>query len=215
MFPQQGKYGRALFAREQALHIAEAGLEYYKWWLGHNQNGANLTSPTTANYTVNDPEGGAPLGSAEITATPALQCGAVQWIDLESKGTASSSPNFPRTLLARYMQPSVAEYSNIFNTDIWYADTEATVGRVHSNGGIHMDGSNNADVTSKKSTWTCTYTNGCDPSALQNRGYLVPGSGSALWQYPASEINFANMAVNFATLNPTQRQMESILILPM
>src|SRR3989338_2091155 len=74
----QGKYGRALFAREQALHIAEAGLEYYKWWLGRNQNGANLTAPVTVDYTVNDPEGGTALGSATITATPALQCGAVQ-----------------------------------------------------------------------------------------------------------------------------------------
>src|SRR3989338_7808057 len=80
---EQGKYGRALFAREQALHISEAGLEYYKWRLSHSTStelttGAALVSPYT--YTVNDPEGGT-LGTAMITATPALQCGAVQWID--------------------------------------------------------------------------------------------------------------------------------------
>ena len=205
---QQGKYGRALFAREQALHIAEAGLEYYKWWLGHNQNGANLTSPTTANYTVNDPEGGAPLGSAEITATPALQCGAVQWIDLESKGTASSSPNFPRTLLARYMQPSVAEYSNITNSNVWYIASDATVGPVHSNGGIHMDGTYNSNVTSAVSTWNCNADFGCDgngtnpPGGIKNGVFRGDGSSSGLWKWGpgVSNIDFGVIGTTLANL---------------
>src|SRR3989338_7130088 len=64
----QSKYGRGLYAREQALHIAEAGLEYYRWFLSHNPSilvsGAGLVSPY--NYSVTDPEGGT-LGSASVT----------------------------------------------------------------------------------------------------------------------------------------------------
>ncbi|MBV9159140.1 MAG: hypothetical protein JO019_00915, partial [Candidatus Kaiserbacteria bacterium] len=41
---EQAKYGRALYGRLQALHIAEAGLEYYRWFLAHNPN--NLTNGT-------------------------------------------------------------------------------------------------------------------------------------------------------------------------
>src|SRR3990167_8074149 len=63
----QGKYGRALYAREQAVNVAEAGLEYYRWFLAHNPNimatGVGLVSPAT--YVVSDPEGSS-TGSASI-----------------------------------------------------------------------------------------------------------------------------------------------------
>src|SRR3989338_5005434 len=75
----QGKYGRALYAREIALHVAEAGLEYYRWFLAHNPNimvaGAGLVSP--ASYAVDDPEAGA-LGTASVTASLNTSCGVVQ-----------------------------------------------------------------------------------------------------------------------------------------
>ncbi len=73
---EQARYGRALLAREQALHIAEGGLEYYRWFLAHNPgnlaNGTGLPGPYT--YTVDDPEGGT-LGSAALTVTGNSQCG--------------------------------------------------------------------------------------------------------------------------------------------
>src|SRR3989344_5827356 len=57
---EQAKYGRALYGREQALAIAEAGLEYYRWFLAHNPN--NLTNgtgvPGPYTYTVDDPKEG-------------------------------------------------------------------------------------------------------------------------------------------------------------
>src|SRR3989344_4778931 len=87
----QSKYWRALYAREQALHIAEAGLEYYRWFLAHNPSilvdGAGLVSPY--DYTVDDPEGGE-LGETEVTATASLQCNSVQWIDIASRGKSNA-----------------------------------------------------------------------------------------------------------------------------
>ncbi len=93
---EQGKYGRVLYDREQALHSAEAGLEYYRWFLAHNPNdltnGTGQSGPYT--YTVADPEGGS-LGKASISISAATQCGVNQWIDITSVGTSDLSPSFP------------------------------------------------------------------------------------------------------------------------
>lgn len=196
----QGKYGRALYAREVALNVAESGLEHYRWFLAHNPsimtNGTGLVSPST--YSVDDPEGGS-MGDAEVTATASLQCGAVQWVDLESRGVADANPGFPRTLSARYMRPSSAEYSYILNGNVWAGASRTVRGPYHSNGGIRMDAIHNSDVTSSVTTWTCDAGTGC-PST-QN-GIFGAGSNPALWTYPASTITipFSASGVNFTDL---------------
>src|SRR3989338_11182757 len=112
----QARYGRALFAQEQALQIAEAGLEYYRWFLAHNPNdltnGTGLAGPYT--YTVDDPAGGT-LGSASISVAGNSQCGVIQSIDITSEGTSDSNTAFKRTLYGRYMRQSVAAYSYLLN----------------------------------------------------------------------------------------------------
>ncbi|MBI4088178.1 hypothetical protein HY418_02220 [Candidatus Kaiserbacteria bacterium] len=198
---QQSKYGRALFAREQALNIAEAGLEYYKWFLARTptavQTGVGLVSPYT--YTVSDPEGGT-LGSAEVTAASAMQCGKVQWIDLVSKGTANANVGLPRTVAVRYMRPSTAEYSYIVGTDVWAGSNRTIRGPYHSNGGIRMDATHNADVISGVSTWNCTSSYGCNPSQPSAPGVVGTGSNPALWTVGAPPISFPGIAVDFTDL---------------
>jgi len=210
---EQGKYGRALSAREQAIHIAEAGIEYYRWFLAHNpsvlQDGTGLVSPYT--YQVNDPEGGN-LGNATITATTNLQCGVSQWIDIVSEGTADSAPMFPRTLLVRHMRPSVAEYSNMLNSNVWAGADRNITGPYFSNGGIRMDGTNNSDVLSSVSTWSCSSSFGCSPTQSKP-GVWGAGSGSALWQFPVSSFDFSGIATNFSTLK-TKAQTSGIVLDP-
>ncbi len=197
----QGKYGRALYAREVALNVAESGIEYYRWFLAHNpaimDNGAGLVSPYT--YAVNDPEGGS-MGSAQVTATTNLQCGSVQWVDLVSNGKADISPGFPRILSARYMQPSVAEYSYVVNTNVWAGASRNIRGPYHSNGGVRMDAVHNSDVTSAASTWNCTSSYGCSPTQSNAPGVVGVGSNPALWTYPVPTINFAAIGVDFTDL---------------
>lgn len=220
---EQGKYGRALFAREQALNIAEAGLEYYKWWLGRQPSsvlttGVGLVSPYT--YTVNDPEGGT-LGSAVITATPALQCGIVQWIDLESKGTSNASAGFPRTLPARYMKPTVAEYAYLFNSTVWLGSTNVAIGPQHANNGMRMDGWSNSTVSSSVSQVLCDGTSGSlgcngvspNPSSGWKNGVFGLSSTTALWQYPIPTIDFPGMALDFSTLK-SYSQTSGIMMAP-
>ncbi len=197
----QSRYGRALAAREQALHVAEAGLEYYRWFLAHNPSiltaGVGLVSPKT--YTEVDPETGA-VGDATVTATATLQCGAVQWIDLESRGIASADPVFPRTLTARYMRPSVAEYSYVVNTNVWAGSDRNIRGPYHSNGGVRMDGGSNSNVSSSVANWNCTASYGCNPTQGSAPGVVGNGTNPELWKYPATTIDFALIAVNFSDL---------------
>ncbi|HWO07463.1 MAG TPA: hypothetical protein VNM40_02670 [Candidatus Paceibacterota bacterium] len=198
----QGRYGRALYAREQALNIAEAGLEYYRWFLAHNPailvNGNGLVSPYT--HVVNDPESGR-IGEATITATANLACGQVQWVDMTSVGRADISPIFQRTLAARYMRPSVAEYSALLNANVWAGNDRVISGPYFSNGGIRMDGSHNSTVQSSQATWLCDSSFGCSPTQSQN-GVFGSGSNPALWAWAPNvpSFNFAGIATNFATM---------------
>ena len=198
---EQAKYGRALYGREQALAIAEAGLEYYRWFLAHNPgnltNGTGQSGPYT--YTVNDPEG-ATLGSASLTIAGNTSCGVLQSIDITSRGTSNSNVGFPRTLFARHMRPSVGTYSYILNSNVWAGADRAITGQYFSNGGIRMDGTNNSDVSSAVSTWVCDSSYNCIPTQSQAPGVVGSGSGSALWHYPAASIDFAGIATSLTNL---------------
>jgi len=204
----QATYGRALLAREVALNVAESGLEYYRWFLAHNPSimvsGTGLVTPYT--YAVNDPEGSS-VGDAEVSASANTQCGAVQWVDLTSRGVASANPGFPRTLSARYMQPSVAEYSYIVNTNVWAGPDRTIRGLYHSNGGVRMDATHNSDVTSAAATWNCTSSYNCNPAQPNASGVVGGGSNPALWTYPVPTVNFAAISVDFTDLRTkTQTQ---------
>lgn len=209
----QGRYGRALYAREQALNVAEAGLEYYRWFLAHNPsilvNGTGLVSPHT--HEVEDPESGR-IGEAEITATANLACGAVQWVDLTSVGTADSAPQFARTLAARYMRPSVAEYSALLNANVWAGSDRVISGPYYSNGGIRMDGQHNSTVQSSQASWLCDGSFGCSPTQSQN-GVFGTGSSPALWAWApdVSSFNFAGIGTNFSTMR-TYANTQGILL---
>ncbi len=197
----QARYGRALYAREQAIQFAESGIEYYRWFLAHTpgvmQTGAGLESPVT--YVVEDPEG-ARVGDAVITTTLATACGIPQYADISSKGRADQNPQFTRTLSGRYMRPSVAEYSHIVNQNVWAGSDRNITGSYHSNGGVRMDGTNNSDVTSSVATWICNASFGCNPTNNTAPGVFGNGSGSALWSYPVPQVSFEGIGSNFTAL---------------
>src|SRR3989338_2885107 len=198
---EQAKYGRALYGREQALAIAEAGLEYYRWFLAHNPN--DLTNgtggPGPYTYSVSDPEGGE-LGSASLSVTSNSACGIIQSIDITSQGTSNLNLVFKRTLFGRYMRQSVAAYSYLLNSNVWAGPDRNITGPYHSNGGIRMDGTNNSDVSSAVSTWLCDGNYNCSPTQSNAPGVLGSGSGSALWKYPIGSVDFSGMATSLTNL---------------
>ncbi len=192
---QQSISGRGKVAREQALQIAEAGLEYYKWYLAHNPN--QDSEMRTVEY--KDPQSGTRIGEFIINSTANKQCGDIMNRDITVTGKADMDIRFTRTIGARYMNPSVANYSYIFNSGVWMGSGSNTIGPLHSNQGIRMDGAHNTVVSSAVSTWTCDSTFGCSPTQLKP-GVWGEGGTPSLWQYPRNVIDFSQMNIDFADM---------------
>lgn len=185
--------------RAKAFTIAEAGLEYYRWFLAHYPdditNGTGAPGPYTINYA--DPEG-ANAGTFTLDIDGNISCGEVTSIDLSSTGRPTGS-NIARTLTTRYTRPTVAQYSYIVNDTVWAGDDRVINGPYHSNGGIRMDGTTNAPVTSSLANWLCTSTFGCSPN--QNKaGIWGAGPNDDFWSYPTPQVDFAAIAADFSTL---------------
>ena len=186
--------------RAIAFNAAEAGLEYYRWHLAHFptdlENGTGAPGPYA--IPVPDPEGGA-LGTASLSIHANTACGETTSIDITSTGTAAEDASQPQTLIAHYAQPSVAAFSYIVNNSVWAGSDRIINGPYHSNGGVRMDGTANAPVTSSLSSWTCTSSFGCSPNATEP-GVFGSGSNQGLWSYPTPQVDFAGIAADFSSL---------------
>lgn len=191
-------------ARAEAFGIAEAGIEYYKWFLSHFPgnitNGTGQSGPYVIPYS--DPESGT-VGTYTISIAGNNSCGAIQSIDVTSKGVPSDTPNVSSTLLARYAAPSVAAYSYIVGSSVWAGADRIINGPYHSNGGVRMDGTTNATVSSSLSTWNCTSSFGCSPAQPSAPGVVGTGGNQNLWTYPTPQVDFAGIAANFSMLKTT------------
>lgn len=199
----QNRLEDATRVRSEAFSVAEAGLEYYRWHLAHFptdlKNGTGLPGP----YAVAIPDpGGGTAGTATLTIAANTACNQTTSIDITSKGTAADDASQPVTLIARYAEPSVAQYSYIVNDSVWAGPDRVINGPYHSNGGIRMDGTNNAQVTSSLSNWTCTSNFGCSPNASEP-GIFGSGPNSNLWSYPSPQVDFAGIAADFSSLKST------------
>lgn len=190
-------------SKAKGVALAEAGLEYYRWFLAHNPgnltNGTGHAGPYVLSY--DDPEGGV-AGSISLAVTGNTSCGMITSIDIDSTGTANEPSPASKTLHARYAQPTVARYSYVLNSSVWAGPGRVINGPYHSNGGITMDGTANAPVTSSLTTWLCTTSFGC-PSSLTKPGVWGSGPNSNLWSYPKPQVDFTAIASDFSALKTT------------
>lgn len=186
--------------RSKALAMAEAGLEYYRWHLAHFptdlQNGTGQPGPYT--YTYADPEGGA-AGTVTLGIVGNQSCGQITSIDITSTGAPNDGSNTSRTLYARYAQPTVAQYSYILNDNVWAGSDRIINGPYHSNGGIRMDGTGNAPVTSSLTSWACTPSFGCAATTTK-AGVFGAGPNQNLWSWPTPQLDFSGIAADFTAL---------------
>lgn len=188
------------YNKERALNIAEAGLNYYKWFLAHYpndmKNGTGLPGPYVGVYS--DPEGSA-IGEYSLTVSSTTSCGELSSVDITSVGHTYDQPNVGRKVYAKYARPSIAEFAYILNSNVWAGSDRVITGPYHSNGGIRMDGVNNSTVTSGQGTWSCTPAFGCTPTSTQN-GVFGAGPNDDLWSFPSTPINFTGITVDLASM---------------
>jgi len=97
----QSKVVEQRYHLDLASDIAEAGLNYYKWYLAHYPNdvtnGTGLPGPYV--HTYYDPEGGA-IGEFSLNIASTTYCGDIASIDVSSTGSVYGS-TIERTISAR------------------------------------------------------------------------------------------------------------------
>lgn len=194
---------------EQSLQIAEAGLNYYKWFLSHYpediENGTGSPGPYVIPYS--DPEGGV-IGEYSIEVDGNLACGVITSVDIESTGYTSVNPDIKKTVYARYARPNVAEYSHIVNANVWAGPDREIYGPYHSNGFVRMDGTSNSQVTSGSASNYCINVDVCSTSYPPGHSYWtiingVFGSGPNydLWSSPVPPVDFSGVTVDLSEMS--------------
>lgn len=186
--------------RAKSLALAESGLEYYRWRLAHFPNDLQNGTGQPGPYEIPqyDPEGGL-IGTATLDIVSNQSCGIVTSVDITSTGRTNDGSGAKRTIVARYAQPSVAQFSYIINSSVWAGADRIINGPYHANGGIRMDGTANAPVTSSLSSWLCTSDFGCSPNSNRN-GVFGAGPNQGLWNFPQPQVDFAGIAADLPGL---------------
>lgn len=202
---------------QQALNIAEAGINYYLWHLSHNatdyKDGQSIPStpdpvlgygPYIHNYidnnTVNE-------GTYTLWINPASS-GSI--VTVRSLGKANGS-NITRTIQAQIGAPSFASYAVASDSALWFGNTESADGPIHSNQGVRMDGASNADVTSANSTYVPSVQIGgdgashpgvwCSPSVVSPVNCNTRSKSD--WHYPVPSIDFNQITGDLCGMKKT------------
>ena len=192
-----------LKAQESAMNISEAGINYYVWHLAHYPDDLQDSTGTQGPYihNINDPQAGL-IGNYSLDISGNIECNNINSVEIKSTGSTIQFPNEKRTIKAIYSRPSVAQFTYIINDNVWAGSDRIIKGPYHSNGGIRMDGENNALVTSAKETWNCTTSFGCNYPYEIKPGIFGQGIGGeqGLWKFPTEIIDFNAITMDLAQL---------------
>lgn len=178
-------------AKQQAFQIAEAGVNYYRWILAHDpDNYAGLDSDYVDSF-------GDTLGHFTVSITPPSS-GSTS-LTITATGWTERYPNTQRTLEVSYGKPSYAEFAFLTNSNVWFGSAETIHGRLHSNGGIRMDGTVDSLATSIKETYICGQEHGCDDE--EKPGIWGTGQDPLLWDFPVADaIDFDAVTIDLETM---------------
>lgn len=185
---------------ERALHIAESGIEYYRWHLAHYPSDLEDGTATSGPYVhvYDDPEYG-PIGEFSLEVGGEVLCGQVQVVEATSTAWTYKRPDIQRSVSVRIARPTVADYSYIVDSNVWAGASRVIVGPYHSNGVVRMDGDNQSAVTSKITTASCSGTGlgGCSGTI---NGVYGTGSHPEWWRWGQPEIPFTNFDYDFGQM---------------
>jgi hypothetical protein len=199
---------------EQAGEIAEAGLNYYRWYLAHYPGDvtAGTGAPGPYVFTYEDPEDG-PIGEFSLDIASTTFCNQIASIDVTSTGYTFADPDVERTITARYAQPTVADYAYIINSNVWAGSDREIFGPYHSNQGIRMDGTNYSTVTSGLTDWTCTSGFGCSGNPTVDGVFTsTSNANELLFSFPSAPINFTDLTLDLAAIRNSAQNEGGIYI---
>lgn len=141
------KLSKRVLAREQSLQIAEAGIEYSRWYLAHFQTGYTLGNAGQGPYVYTfEDKNGTAIGTYTITVVPPGAGSTL--VKITSKGATYVDPTATRTIVVQLAIPSLAKYAVVANDTMRFGFGTEIFGPLHSNGGIRFDGTAWNKVTS-------------------------------------------------------------------
>lgn len=184
--------------RDLAFQIAEAGINYYRWHLAHNQtdytDGTGEPGPYVHEYEDKD---GNLIGYYSLQITPPLSGSTV--VTVESTGWALSTPNARRTIRVRMGAAAMTDYTFLSNANMNFGFTTVVQGTVHSNGGIRFDGVTDSWIKSAKSRYEYCEGPGEGNCSTRN-GIWGSGEPKSFWQFPVPAIDFYSVTTDLDSI---------------
>lgn len=189
----------------EALQVAEAGINYYKWHLAHSGddykdgktwccNNDDASTPSSCGgkcgpyvETYKDYDGNT-IGEFSLTIMSPRVGSTI--VDIESVGKLYSDPDMTKKITAKLGKRSLATYSMLGNSPIWIGENESTSGPLHSNGGIRFDGDCNAEVTSAVPSYDTDEANHGDHGTQDGIWGDAEADCQQYWSYPEANIDF-------------------------
>jgi len=194
-------------AWSESLHIAEVGVNYYRWCLNNGVEGDCLLEKEY------EDSSGSPIGKFSLQVTTENSCGETIARSIVSTGWTYDYPSVKREVGVLYAKNSVARYAYLINDNVWAGSDREIRGFYHSNGGIRMDGENQSLVSSAQQEWICTDSFGCDPCPtsdgcwIDGSDCICPGvftttnnSDETLFGYPVPPFDFNGITVDLAEI---------------
>ena len=178
-------------AAEKAIHIADAGVNYYFWHL--IKDSGNYTDDA-GEHNYYDSQGKL-IGvyNLDITAPPEGS----SIVTVESTGWTNNYPGITRTIRAQYGRSLIpTNFALALNSNLWFGSEVIVNGPVFSNGGIRQDGINTSTLQSAKETYTCGIETGCT-NPTEKPGIWGSGGPQELWEYPTAYIDFDSITIDF------------------
>ncbi|HEY4516152.1 MAG TPA: hypothetical protein VJH67_03115 [Candidatus Paceibacterota bacterium] len=161
--------------RERAIQFAEAGVEYYRWHLAHNQidykDGTGVAGPYV--HTVIDKEGDT-VGQFSLQITPP-PTGSTKVI-IESTGRPASS-TVERIIRVEMAIPSLAKYATVANDFMRFGQGTEVFGPIHVNQGLRFDGLAHNAVTAAVQSMDDPDHTGNNEFGVHTHVNAPPGSG--------------------------------------
>ncbi len=170
------KASKVFLLREQALQIAEAGIDYYRWHLAHAQSdyqdGTGVAGPYVHNFYDKD---GVLLGTFTLTITPPGVGSTI--VTIQSDGKVAADPTIVRKIRVRLGISSLAKFAAVSNDDIRFGQGTEVFGPIHSNGGIRFDGLAHNLVSSSETSYDDPDHNGASEFGVHTHVNVPPSSG--------------------------------------
>jgi hypothetical protein len=213
----------------EALQVAEAGVDYYRWHLAHDEtdykdgkswccNNDDASTPETCGgvcgpyVTVYKDYNGNDIGEYRLRLRPAAIGSTIMRV--ESTGKIYKDASITKVITAKLGKRSLATYSLLSDSPVWIGDGETTSGPLHSNGGIRFDGECDSEVSSGVSTYDAG-------QAHHDASGEHPGIwGSAdtdcqsFWSFPEPSVDFDLFTLDMAKIRTAAQGAAGIYLAP-